>query len=324
MADDVYVLIEHLQGQVTEISYAMLAAGREVVKATGGKLVALLFGNTAEGLAKDLGADQVRYVDHASLADFTPEAYQKVLEAMIPAESPRLVLMGDTSIGSDIAGVLSTRLQLPLVSRCLKIEASGGALKFISQICGGKILAEGEIGEGTTLVTMVPGAFKAEEGQSSKAPEVVAVDAPDLTGLRVALKQYIEPEMGDVDVTKEPVLIAVGRGIQQEANLEEIEELAEVLGGAVCASRPVVDQGWLPTSRLIGKSGRSVSPKLYLALGISGAPEHTESITGSQMIIAVNTDPSAPIFEIAKYGANVDLLDLVPVLTEKARAAKGG
>jgi electron transfer flavoprotein alpha subunit len=324
MANDIYVLIEHLQGQVTEISYVMLAAGREVAKATGGKLVAVLLGSKAEGLAKDLGADLVNYVDHAALAEFTPDAYQKVLEAMIVAESPRMVLMGDTSIGSDVAGALSVRLQLPLVGRCLKIEADGGALKYVSQICGGKILAEGEIGEGTTLATMVPGAFKAEEGQSSKAPEVVSVEAPDLTGLRVTLKQYIEPETGDVDVTKETVLIAVGRGIQQEANLEEIEELAATLGGALCASRPVVDQGWLPTSRLIGKSGRTVSPKLYMALGISGAPEHTESIRGSQLIIAVNTDPTAPIFEIAKYGVNEDLLDLVPVLTEKINAAKGG
>ena len=320
MASDIYVLIEHLQMQVSEISYVMLAAGRDIANATGGKLIALLLGHNAEGLAGNLAADQVRYVDHPSLAEFSPEAYQKVLEEMIPTESPRLVLMGDTSIGSEVAGVLSPRLQLPLVSRCLKVEGEGGALKFVSQICGGKILAEGDMPAETTLITMVPGAFKPEEGQSSKAPEVVKADAPDLTGLRVTLKQYLEPEVGDVDISKEPILIAVGRGIQQEANLELAEELASALGGAVGASRPVIDQGWLPISRLVGKSGKSVTAKVYLAIGISGAPEHSEGITGSEVIIAINTDPAAPIFDVAKYGANVDLFDLVPALTERLQA----
>ncbi len=149
---------------------------------------------------------------------------------------------------------------------------------------------------------------------------MVKVDAPDLCGLRITLKQYIEPETGDVDITKEPILIAVGRGIAQEANLELAEELAAALGGAICASRPVIDQGWLPTSRLIGKSGISVAAKVYLAIGISGAPEHVEGITGSEVILAINTDPAAPIFDVAKYGANADLFDLVPALAERLQA----
>jgi electron transfer flavoprotein alpha subunit len=131
------------------------------------------------------------------------------------------------------------------------------------------------------------------------------------------VKEYIEPEAGDVDISTESLLISVGRGIQSEDNIEIAEELAEALGGVVSASRPVVDQGWLPTSRLVGKSGYQVKPKVYLALGISGAPEHTESITGSEVIIAINTDPAAPIFNIAKYGVVEDIFDLVPVLTEK-------
>ena len=139
---------------------------------------------------------------------------------------------------------------------------------------------------------------------------------------RVIFKKYLEPESADVDITKQSVLVSVGRGIQQKDNLDLAEELAEALGTAVSASRPVIDQGWLSTSRLVGKSGKAVKPKVYLAFGISGAPEHTEGITGSDMIIAVNTDPAAPIFNIAKYGAEVDLLDLLPVLTEKIREAK--
>ena len=164
---------------------------------------------------------------------------------------------------------------------------------------------------------MVPGEYKPEDGQSSTAPPVDRLDAPDFGEVQIKVKQFIEPEAGDVDIGTEPILVSVGRGIQLEDNIEIAEELAEALSGAVCASRPVVDQGWLPTTRLVGKSGYQVKPKVYLALGISGAPEHTEGITGSETIIAINTDPAAPIFNIAKYGVVEDVLDLVPVLTEK-------
>jgi len=143
-----------------------------------------------------------------------------------------------------------------------------------------------------------------------------------LTETRITFKQYIEPEMGDVDITKETVLIAVGRGIQNQDNLPLVEELARALHGAVCGSRPVIDQGWLPTTRLVGKSGKTVKPMVYLALGISGAPEHVEGMADSEVIIAINTDPTAPIFEVAKYGATVDLFDLIPALIEQLKLAK--
>jgi electron transfer flavoprotein alpha subunit len=317
MDSDIFVIIEHLQGQVSEISYIMLAAGRQLTNEAGGNLVAVLLGNDAQGLAADLAADKVLYMDDPALAEFTPDAYQMALAELIKAENPRAVLLGDTSVGAEVAGVLSARLELPLVSRCSSLRAKDGSPKFVSQICGGKIMAEGELPGPTALITMVPGEFKAEEGKSDQAAEVTAFDAPSLEGLRVTLKQYLEPEVGDVDIATEPILVAVGRGIQQEANLELAEELASALGGVICASRPVVDQGWLPTSRLVGKSGKSVKPKVFLAIGISGAPEHVEGITGSEIIIAINTDPAAPIFDVAKYGANVDLFELVPTLTEK-------
>jgi len=139
----------------------------------------------------------------------------------------------------------------------------------------------------------------------------------------VTLKEYIEPEAGDVDISKEPILISVGRGIQNEDNIELAEELAGLLGGTVCSSRPIVDQGWLPTSRMVGKSGKSVKPKLYLALGISGAPEHIEGMGESETIVAINMDPNAPIFDIATYGVEIDLFDLIDPLLEKVEEAKG-
>lgn len=322
MEGDIYVLVEHLQNQVSEISYVMLAAGRALANETGASLVAMLFGKDAQGLAGDFGADRVVYVDHPELAEFTPEAYQLTLAELIKNESPSVVLLGDTSVGAEVAGVLSARMNLPQVSRCSKIYLQDGTTKFVSQICGGKIMAEGDLPGPTALVTMVPGDFKAEEGQSDQAPEITTVPAPTLEGLRVSLKQYVEPEAEDVDISTEPLLVAVGRGIQQEANLELAEELATALGAEICASRPVVDQGWLPTSRLVGKSGKSVKPKVFLAIGISGAPEHVEGITGSETIIAINTDPAAPIFDVAKYGVNEDLFDLVPVLSEQLEEAK--
>jgi len=320
MNQDIFVIIEHLQGKIANISYVMLAAVRELAQSNGGKVIAVLLGHNAQGLAGNLAADQVIYIDHPVLADFTSDAFQKVLAGLIDENKPKAVLFGHTSIGMDLAGVLSARLGLPLVSSCLRLQGNG---KFVSQICGGKIMAEGDLPGPTAIVTMVPGGYKPEQGQSSQSPEVTPVSAPGLDDLRVRLKQYIEPEAGDVDISIEPLLIAVGRGIQNQDNISLADELAETLGGVVCGSRPVVDQGWLPTSRLVGKSGKTVKPKVYLALGISGAPEHAESITGSDVIIAVNTDPAAPIFNLAKYGTTADLFDVVPILTDKVRQAKG-
>jgi len=321
MNSDIYVVIEHLRGQVMDISYVMLGAARALAQATGGKVVGLLLGHGAQGLAANLAAGEVLYFDHPALAEFTSDAYQKVLTRVIEEKQPRAVLLGNTSIGADVASALSARLNLPLLSSARSISADG---RLTCQICGGKIMAESGLADGTTLVTMIPGGCKPDEGRSAEPPPVVPMAAPALDDLRVKLASYVEPEAGDVDISIQPILVAVGRGIQNKDNMELAQELADALGGAVCASRPVVDQGWLPTTRLVGKSGKYVKPKLFLALGISGAPEHVEGIVDSQLILAVNTDPAAPIFGVAAYGTTVDLLDLVPALTEQVRQAKGG
>ena len=319
MNQDIYFLIEHLQGQVADISYITLAAACDLAQETGGKVLGVLLGQNAQELASTLAADSILYADHPALAEFTSDAYQKTVASLIGENEPRAVLFGNTSIGADVASVLSARLSLPLVSSCVK--TSGG--KLTSQICGGKIMAESELAETTTLITVIPGGYKSESGQSETAPEVISFDAPALDDLRVTLKGYIEPEAGDVDISKESILIAIGRGIQTEDNIELAEELAELLGGEVCASRPVVDQGWLPTSRMVGKSGQTVKPRLYLALGISGAPEHVEGMTDSETIVAVNMDPNAPIFDVATYGVEFDFFDLIDPLLEQLKGAKG-
>lgn len=319
MNQDIFVVIEHLRGQVADISYVMLAAARELAQWSGGRVVAVLMGHNNSGLSSNFASDQVLHLNHPLLAEFTSDAYQIALSDLINEKKPRAVLFGHTSIGTDIAGSLSARLDFPLVSSC-RAFAPGG--KFICQICGGKIMAEGGLPDTTTLVSIVPGGYKPEQGQSSQAPQVTPLPTPAFEGIRVSLKGYIEPETTDVDISREPLLISVGRGIQTQDNISIAEELAQAMGGTVCASRPVVDQGWLPISRLVGKSGKAVKPKVYLMIGISGAPEHVEAILGSENIIAINTDVNAPIFNLAKYGTTNDLFDLVPVLTEKVLAAK--
>jgi electron transfer flavoprotein alpha subunit len=322
---DIFVIVEHLRGEVSEITYVMLAGARRLAQGTGGSVVALLLGHNAGELAKDLSADSVWYVDHPALADFTSHAFQVTLSGLISDSQPRTVLLGDTSIGGDLAGWLSTRLSLPLVSACRTVQSEDdGSLGYTSVICGGKIVVSGKLPAATTLILMAPGGHRAEDGRSAQPPPTRTLPSPDLSGLRVSVVGYVEPAAGDVDVSKERILVAVGRGMQNADNLELAQELASVLEAQVCASRPVVDQGWLPTTRLVGKSGKRVKPALYLALGISGAPEHVEAIRDSAAIIAVNTDPAAPIFDVAQYGVQMDVLDLLPVLTERLRREKGG
>lgn len=323
MSRDIYVLIEHLQGQVLDISYVLLAQARQLAKPDG-RVSAILLGHQAQALTMELAADEVLYYDHPELAVFCAEAYWKVLAGLLEERKPRLMLFGETTIGGETASGLSVRIGLPLVSHCQRIMAEDTALKYVSQIFAGKMLAEGTLPEDTVLVTMQPGVFKPDEGKSSQAPTVIQMPVPDLSALRTRVKQIIQPVSEDVDITRMDMLVGVGRGIQQKENIELAEELAEFLNSAVAGSRPVVDQGWLSISRLVGKSGRAVKPKLYLALGISGAPEHVEALSGAGMIVAVNTDPNAPIFNFARYGATADVLDLLPVLIEKVRDAKGG
>lgn len=325
MNQDIWVVVETFRGEVTEISYTLLAAGRVLATGLGSELTALLLGHNAERLGETLGAaDRVVYVDHNALAEFTSDAYRRTISGVLKEASPRVALLGHTSMGTDIACGVSFDLDAPLVSSCQAVNMKDGQPWYVSLICGGKIVAEGQMSGPTCIVTMIPGSYRPETGRRSMpgAPHLTKVAPPmALEDLMVALKGYIEPATGDVDITKVPILVSVGRGIQREDNLRLVEALAAALGAAVTASRPIVDQGWLPSSRLVGRSGKTVKPKLYLALGISGAPEHVEAMRDAELIIAVNTDQAAPIYDIAHFGAAVDVLALLTILTEKIKAA---
>ncbi|MBN2474640.1 MAG: electron transfer flavoprotein subunit alpha/FixB family protein [Pirellulales bacterium] len=322
-AQDILVVAETNQDAPADITFELLGGARELAGATGGQVVAVLLGSDGVKHAAALSAaDRILVIDDPQLAAFSPDAYVAVLEHVISAEGPRAVLVGCTTIGYDVAPTLAAKLNAPVVNGCKAVAVEGDALKVTCGLCGGKILADVAVAGSPAILMTLPGSFRPSEAAGQAQVETKASPVPLQPGA-VTFEQMIMPEAGDVDIMQQDVLVAIGRGIQQEGNIEMAQELAETLGGELAASRPIVDQGWLPTTRQVGKSGMIVKPKLYLALGISGAPEHQEGMSGSDVIIAVNTDPSAPIFDVAHYGVEMDLLDLVEPLVEAINAKKG-
>ncbi|MDR7418592.1 MAG: electron transfer flavoprotein subunit alpha/FixB family protein [Armatimonadota bacterium] len=321
---DIWVYAEHQRGVLSSVTYELLGKARELAGALGGRAVAVLLGDGVHPLTATLGAaDIVIAVEAPSLAEFTPQAHAAVLRALAQSRAPRLLLFGATSSGMDLASLLAGSLRIPLIVNCKTLTAEGGRVVATSQLCGGKLLCEADTGDGPAVVTVISGAFPAEQGVSDRTPQVEVVPLPvALDTVRMRVTRLLEPAPGDVDIAKAPVLVAVGRGIQRADNLPMAEELAAALGGTVCGSRPVVDQGWLPLSRQVGKSGMIVKPRLYFALGISGAPEHVEGMKDADLIIAVNSDAQAPIFSVADYGVVVDMFELLPALTQELGSRK--
>ncbi len=273
--------------------------------------------SSAEALS---AADRILLVNDPLLAGYSPRPHLAVLESVIKTESPRAVLIGSTSVGLDLGPLFGAKLDVPVVNGCRSISVAGGKLKVTASFYGGKLLADVAVSSATAILLIAPGAFRPTDQKGAAQVEAKGSPVPLDAGPAV-FEEMILPETTDVDITQQDVLVAVGRGIQQQDNLEVAEQLAQALGGVVAASRPIIDQGWLPTTRQVGKSGMTVKPKCFIALGISGAPEHVEGMKDSGVIIAVNTDSNAPIFEVAQYGVVADLLDVAPALTE---AIKGG
>lgn len=315
MSNQIFVVVEHLKGEIEDITFEMLGKGKEIAGASGGELVAVLLGSGAEGMASQLGAaSKVIYVDDANLDEYNPQAYCKAVGSVVEANKPKMVLIGNTSMGMDIAGGVSIDLNMPFVAYASDISNDGGTIT--SSLYGGKMNVDSSLSGDGCVVSVISGSFPAKAGRVDGSPSVETASA-DLSGLTVQFKRLIEPEGGDVDITQQDILISVGRGIQSDENLPMAEELAAKLGGAISCSRPIVDSKWLSKTRQVGKSGLKVKPKLYLALGISGAPEHIEGMKDADLIIAVNTDPKAPIFDYAHYGVVQDLFDFIPALSSK-------
>ena len=300
---NVLVVTEHMKGEFQDISLEMLGRARQL--ANGGSCSALVFGGMKDRASELGAADRVLCVEGND--DFNPEAYASAALEVIQAESPDLVLVGSTSMGMDIAPVLGVSMDLPVISYCSGIENAGDGYEFTSQLYGGKMDVKSSASKAVVMV--LAGSFSADDGKSGGSANVEDVSV-GAGSSRVQFKELIEPEAADVDITQSDILVAVGRGIGSKDDIEVAQELAETLNADLACSRPVVDAGWLPKSCQVGKSGLKVNPKVYIALGISGAPEHLEGMKDVSTIIAVNTDKNAPIFDVAHYGMTDDLFDI--------------
>ncbi|MDE3074975.1 MAG: electron transfer flavoprotein subunit alpha/FixB family protein [Chloroflexota bacterium] len=321
MSNDILIVAEQLQGKLADVTFELLGKGRQLAAATGGRLLAVVLGEDAADLAAELGAaDQVLALSHPVLAHFTPEGHEAALAELLRGRAPRLALIANTSMGMDLAAGLSARLGWPLAAYAQDVSMEGGQVVVTSQLYGGKLMVETAMDGQSGIVSVLAGAFPADAGRTGGTPAIEQMTPSLPERPRMRFKELLVPEAGDVDITREHILVSVGRGIQSQDNIELAEELAKALGGAVSASRPIIDAGWLPKSRQVGKSGLSVKPKLYLAAGISGAPEHLEGMRDAELIVALNTDASAPIFDVAHYGTTADLLDVLPALTEALAA----
>jgi electron transfer flavoprotein alpha subunit len=264
-------------------------------------------------------AKTVITVEDAKLENFNSEAYRKILITLIMQHKPKLVMMGHTSQGIDFASRLATELNLPLATDLIDLAFEGEAFTVTRQVYGGKVNAKATARKAETyLVTIRQATFQPKKPEPPANGQITQVPSPiteDITEKRFL--QYVLPPPGGVDITAAEKLVGIGRGIKDQANIPQVEELAKSISAVLSCSRPIVDKGWLPSDRQVGTSGKTVKPKLYLALGISGAFQHILGMKSSDLIIAVNKDPKAPIFSFADYGVVEDLFKIVPPLKNK-------
>jgi electron transfer flavoprotein alpha subunit len=309
------VLAGRTGGDFSDATFEMIGKAREVADALGGQVEVALLGS-GEGADKLTGADTVLVVEHDALKEYVVEAYEVALKALVGERSPQLVLLPNDTTGLDLGTALAVATGGAHAAGVVDLIVDGGTPVATCQILGGKIFADVEVNGQPGVCTVISGSFSPVAGGA--APEVTSVAAPaELGSVRTALKEMIVPQGGDVDITAVDLLVSVGRGIGSKDDIDTAQELADLLDAPVSASRPVIDAGWMPKSRQVGKSGLKVKPKAYLAFGISGAPEHLEGMRSAELIIACNTDANAPIFEVAHYGSTEDLFDLIPAIVEK-------
>jgi len=323
---EILVLAEHRQGQMRDITYEMLTKARELAEKTNAKLTVAVLGNKIKELAKPLAeyAGTVIIVEDPKIENFNSEAYKKILSKLISEHKPSLIMVGHTSYGIDLAPRLASTLNLPLATDCIDCSFENDTFTVTRQMFGGKVNVKATAKKADTyMVTVRQAAFTAAKPATPSNGQIVEVPSP-LTEEIVEKRfiQYVLPPPGGVDITAAEKLVGIGRGIKDAANLPMMEELAKAIGGVLSCSRPIVDKGWLPSDRQVGTSGKTVKPKLYLAMGISGAFQHVLGMKSSDLIIAVNKDPKAPIFSFADYGVVEDLFKIVPSLKNKINESR--
>lgn len=319
---DVYVLADLERGRLTDLTFELLTAGRELATSLHVPLKAVLLTNEAGMIAPSLGfADGVVAMSHVSLGHRNLEAWSRALLKVIDEKQPKVVLIGISNGLLGLPSLVAGARDLPLISLCRSVAAHDDEIVADPVLYGGKIEAEVHAKGGPVVVAVRPGSYSAEPARVQRSVPIENVDPPEgLETRRVRFKGLADLEQTDVDITHCDVLVSIGRGIQNQENIRLAEELAGLFrNAAVSSSRPLVDQGWLPRTRQVGRSGMTVKPRLYLALGISGAPEHIEGMKGAETIVAVNTDAKAPVFEYAHYGVVADILTFIPRLAEQLR-----
>jgi electron transfer flavoprotein alpha subunit len=329
MADTILVVVEQREGKFNRVSMETLTGAQALAVETGWALEAAVVGSNVGDIAGEIAKTKVAKVydvESSKLEPYTPDGFVAALKQFVEQKQPKLVLMPHTYQVRDFAPKLTAALNRALISDAVGYKYEGGKLLFTRQMFQGKFAADVSfVGDGPYFATFQNGAFRGDQvqlGDAAAPVETVNVDVPDGVVRNRPEAPFKEAKQA-VDLTQAEIIVAVGRGIKEQKNIEIAKQLADALGGEIAASRPICDSGWLPMDRQVGSSGQTVAPKLYLALGISGAIQHVVGMKGARTIIAVNKDSEAPIFEIADVAVIGNLFDIVPPLIEEVKKAKG-
>jgi len=324
----ILVVVEQREGKLNRVSMETLTAAQALAAETGWPLEAAVVGSNVAAIASEVAGKKlakVYAIENAKLEPYTPDAFAHALKQFVTTKNPKLVLMPHTYQVRDFIPKLATAMGHTAISDCIGYKKEGEKLVFTRQMFQGKLAADVSFtSEAPWFVTFQNGAFrgdKVEAGASAAPVETVNVDIPDGV-IRNKPQEIFKEAKQAVDLTQADIIVSVGRGIKEQKNIELAQKLAEALGGELAASRPICDNGWLPMDRQIGSSGQTVAPKLYLALGISGAIQHIVGMKGARTIVAINKDSEAPIFEIADYAVVGNLFDIVPPLIEEVKKSK--
>jgi electron transfer flavoprotein alpha subunit len=329
MSDKILVFVEHQGGTVSRPAWEALAAGQQLARDSGGSVSAVLLGNKVSALASEVATVKVQEVltfDSPELADYTADGTAQALGEIVRQIKPRFVVFSHTYQVRDFAPKLAASLDAGLVSDCLGYRKEGDRWIFVRQVFQGKFCADVEFaGDPPHFVSFQAAAFREDSLDRGDAPAKITEVPVNLRpeAIRTRPGDRFREAKQAVDLSQAEMIVAVGRGIKAPENLELANKLAAALGGEVGASRPICDSGWLPMDRQIGSSGQTVAPKLYIALGISGAIQHQVGMKGSRTVVAINKDKEAPIFEVATYGIVADLFEIVPPLIEEIKKLKG-
>jgi electron transfer flavoprotein alpha subunit len=322
----VLVVLEQSGGKWNRMSWETLVAGQQLAAQMGTELYAAIPGSGIGALAAEAAAKKctkVYAVEHDLLKDYTADAYTAAVEALIRAVGPTLVLFPHTYQVRDFAPKLATRFSQVLISDVIAVKMDAGATTFVRLLFQGKLNGDVRVsGGGPYFASLQAGAFRVDALESGSATVENFAPALDAASIRQKPEAPFRESARAVDLTAADIIVSVGRGIKEKENIPIVEELAKVLGAELAASRPICDAGWLPMERQVGSSGQTVAPKVYMAIGISGAIQHLVGMKGAKTIVAINKDANAPIFEVADYGIVGDLFEVVPALVEEVKKAK--